>query len=92
LGEFFIILLEIKINTAVHPSQGRTYFGGGVICETRALPGAVIPAKAGIHPASRRKCAFKGLDSRFRGNDRGFERNPFPNDTTTLFWAVNRFA
>ena len=44
---------------------------------------AVIPAKAGIHAANLRKCAVDGLDSRFRGNDRRFERHPIPNDTTT---------
>src|SRR5208283_4892007 len=48
-----------------------------------ALPGAVIPAKAGIHSASHWKYAADGLDSRLRGNDRCFERVPIPNDTTT---------
>ncbi len=57
--------------------------GTGVICEAGALPGAVIPAKAGIHSASHWKCAADGLDSRLRGNDRCFERGPIPNDTTT---------
>ena len=55
----------------------------GVICETRALPGAVIPAKAGIYSASHWKWAADGLDSRFRGNDQCFERDPIPNDTST---------
>jgi hypothetical protein len=54
-----------------------------IICETRALPGAVIPAKAEIYSASRWKYIADGLDSRFRGNDQCFERNPIPNDTTT---------
>jgi hypothetical protein len=57
--------------------------GTGVICETRVLRGAVIPAKAGIYSASHWKCAADGLDSRFRGNDHCFERDPIPNDTTT---------
>jgi hypothetical protein len=57
--------------------------GCGVICETRALPGAVIPAKAGIHCASDWKCAANGLDSRLRGNDQCFGGDPIPNDTTT---------
>ncbi len=43
--------------------------GTGVICERRALSGAVIPAKAGIHSPGRWKCAALGLDSRLRGND-----------------------
>ena len=60
-------------------------FGSGVICETQTLPGAVIPAKAGIYSASHRKCAAEGLDSRFHGNDHCFERDPIPNDTTTPF-------
>jgi len=34
------------------------------ICETRAFPGAVIPAKAGIYSASHWKCVADGLDSR----------------------------
>jgi hypothetical protein len=57
--------------------------GTGVICEIRALPGAVIPAKAGIYSASHWKGAAAGLDSRFRGNDQCFEMDPIPNDTTT---------
>ena len=57
--------------------------GTGVICETRARPSAVIPAKAGIYSASQWKCGVDGLDSRFRGNDHFFERDPIPNDTTT---------
>ncbi|MGD0010023.1 MAG: lysylphosphatidylglycerol synthase transmembrane domain-containing protein [Terriglobia bacterium] len=57
--------------------------GTGVICETWALEAAVIPAKAGIYSANLRKCAVDGLDSRFRGNDRRFKRDPIPNDTTT---------
>jgi hypothetical protein len=57
--------------------------GTGVICETRALPGAVIPAKAGIYSASHWKCAADGLDSRFRGNDQCLGRAPNPNGTTT---------
>jgi hypothetical protein len=51
-----------------------------------ALPrfhSAVIPAKAGIYFASHRKCGDNRLDSRFRGNDRRFEKGPIPNDTTT---------
>ena len=46
--------------------------GTGVICETWALQVTVIPAKAGIHSASLRKCAVYELDSRFRGNDQRF--------------------
>ena len=42
---------------------------------------AVIPAKAGIHAANLRKCAVEGLDSRFRGNDLCFEREPMRNNT-----------
>jgi hypothetical protein len=57
--------------------------GTGVICETRARPSAVIPAKAGIYSASPWKCGVDGLDSRFCGNDHFFERDPIPNDTTT---------
>jgi hypothetical protein len=76
-----------KIRTKENPLADG---GTGVICETWALQAAVIPAKApvipakaGIHPANLRKCAVEGLDSRFRGNDWRFERDPIPNDTTT---------
>ena len=62
----------------------------GVICETRALPGAVIPAKAGIYSASHWKWAADGLDSRWSlprlhrgGNDQCFQRDPIPNDAST---------
>ena len=50
---------------------------------TSALGVAVIPAKAGIHPANLWRCAVHRLDSRFRGNDWYFEVDPTPNDTTT---------
>ena len=43
--------------------------GNGVICKTRALPRAVIPAKAGIHAEGNWRWAADGLDSRLRGND-----------------------
>jgi hypothetical protein len=61
--------------------------GTGVICETRALPGAVIPAKAGIYSASHWECAADRLDSRFRGNDQCFEGDPIPNDASTLIFG-----
>src|ERR1019366_3241357 len=64
---------------------GLRLFGTGVTCQTRALPGAVIPAKAGIYSASHWKCAADGLDSRFRGNDECFDRGPIPNGTSTGF-------
>jgi hypothetical protein len=55
----------------------------GVVWETWALEVAVIPAKAGTYPPSLWKCVMDGLDSRFRGNDRRFERDPILNDTNT---------
>ena len=58
-------------------------FGSGVICETGALPATVIPAQAGIYSANHWKSAAEGLDSRFRGNDHGFEGDLIPNDTST---------
>jgi hypothetical protein len=54
-----------------------------VISETQARWDAVIPAKAGIHSSSLRKWAVYRLDSRFFGNDRRFEMDPVPSDTTT---------
>ena len=57
--------------------------GSGIICETRALRGAVIPAKAGIYIASHWKCAADGLDSRLRGKDLCFEGDHIPNDAIT---------
>jgi hypothetical protein len=58
--------------------QVKAFVGTGVTCETWALQAAVIPAKAGIYSANLRKCAVDGLDSRFCGNDRCFERDPIP--------------
>jgi hypothetical protein len=55
--------------------------GSGFICKTRALPGAVIPAKAGIYSAIDWKSSADGLDSRFRGNDHCFKRGRLPNDS-----------
>ena len=58
----------------------------GVIFKARALPGAVIPAKAGIHAENNSQFAAHGLDPRLRGNDRlrtSFEGDPFRNDTAT---------
>ena len=57
--------------------------GTGVICETRALEAAVIPAKAGIQSVDIAFPEACGVDSRFRGNDLPIERDPLPNDTTT---------
>jgi hypothetical protein len=54
----------------------------GVICETWAVQVAVIPAKAGIQSPSLRKQAVYRLNSRFRGNDRRFEMDLIPNDST----------
>src|SRR5437016_1012265 len=57
--------------------------------EGHGRSGAVIPAKAGIHSASHWKCTAEGLDSRFRGNDRCFERDPIPNDATIVPRAMS---
>ena len=43
----------------------------------------VIPAKAGIQFVTNCKGRIQ-LDSRLRGNDRGFETAFVPNDTTTM--------
>jgi hypothetical protein len=66
--------------------QGNFGLGSGVICAIRAIPGAVIPAKAGIHWASHWKCAADGVDSRLRGNDKCFEGDPIANDPTTTYY------
>jgi hypothetical protein len=55
----------------------------GAICATRGLRSVVIPAKAGIHSVSHWKFGADALDSRLRGNDVCFERDPIPNDTRT---------
>ena len=75
-----------------------TTVGSGLICETRALQAAVIPAKAGIHSANLRKRAVHGLDSRpsassgqaFRGNDRRFVWDDISNETTTADLVATR--
>jgi hypothetical protein len=48
----------------------------GVISKIWARRVAVIPAKVGTYSVSLRKCPVNGLDSRFRGNGRRFERVP----------------
>jgi hypothetical protein len=44
---------------------------------------AVIPTKAGIHPANLLGCTIDGLDSRFRRNECGLKHARLANDTTT---------
>ena len=61
---------------------------GDFLCETRALPSAFIPAKAGIHSASHWKFADGGLDSRLRGNDRWFVGEVIPGDATVRAWIL----
>ena len=56
--------------------------GSGVICDTWALPLAVIPAKAGIYSAARWKCSTDRLDSPLRGNDSPRELPCLSNDAT----------
>jgi len=68
----------------LHYLTTRTHRRAGtcVIVETRAVPGAAIPAQAGIYCASHWKCAGGGLDSRLRGNDQRFERDRIPIDAS----------
>jgi hypothetical protein len=80
MGNPDFLPLAVVMGHFLPPLRG---LGAGVISETRALPGAVIPAKAGIYSARRWKCAADGLDSRFRGNDPCFDRDLIPNDTST---------
>ncbi|PYV33721.1 MAG: hypothetical protein DMG22_08875 [Acidobacteria bacterium] len=49
--------------------SGNGQLGGGVICDKRALPGAVIPAEAGIQSVASAFPMPCAVDSRFRGND-----------------------
>ena len=88
---FAVFMPHFFIPSHKEDRQAVRELGGGVICETRALQAAVIPAKAGIHSANFRKCAVHGLDSRFRGNDRRFARDDIASDTTTGSWAVMAF-
>jgi hypothetical protein len=64
--------------------------GGGVIWngipfEAPVIPakGPVIPANAGIHSVDSAFPKVCRVDSRFRGNDCGFERPCLANDTST---------
>jgi hypothetical protein len=61
-----------------------TFRGQWVSCETWVLQFAVIPAKAGIYSAILARCAVFRLDSRFRGNDQCFEKDPTLRDTRFL--------
>ena len=56
--------------------------GSDVICTIQGLPNTVIPAQAGIYTLSGWKYAGGELDSRLRGNDPCFKRDPIPNDIT----------
>src|SRR5208337_4116746 len=73
----------LKTDQAVSNRRQGAKSGCWCHCDSWASQAAVIPAKAGIHLANLPKCAADRLDSRFRGNDRGFERDPIPNDATT---------
>jgi alpha-D-ribose 1-methylphosphonate 5-phosphate C-P lyase len=65
--------------------------GTSVICEARALPLEVIPAKAGIQSLNQWNCVLAGLDSRLRGNDRPSDPGGVPSDTTTQGRDLSRF-
>jgi hypothetical protein len=65
-------LLLSHVSRVPEIGQGRkekAIVGSGAVCSARVPHDTVIPAKAGIHSADHRKWAFRGLDSRFRGND-----------------------
>jgi hypothetical protein len=49
----------------------------------------VIPAKAGIQSSDSLFLKTRGVDSRFRGNDCGFERSSLANDTRTEIQVVS---
>ena len=72
-------------------SPARARLQPSAISFRRALPGAVIPAKAGIYSASHWERAADGLASRFRGGDQRFEGNPIPNDVGTPTVVVAQF-
>ena len=65
------------------PGVARPDFGGGVIWNRIPFETQVIPAKAGIQLVVGAFPMAWGVDSRFRGNDRSFERDPMRNDTNT---------
>jgi hypothetical protein len=57
---------------------------GQIALGANLKPGGQGPGALGGDVANLRKCAVDRLDSRFRGNDRRFESDPIPNDTSTL--------
>ena len=57
--------------------------GTGVIWNGGPLEPRVIPAKAGIQSDDSTFAKVCGVDSRFCGNDCGFERPCLANDTST---------
>lgn len=67
--------------TVLTPQQ--QIVGSGATCEARALPGAGIPAKAGIYSASHWRCVADGRDPHLRGNNQRLEADYIPDDTTT---------
>ena len=61
----------------------RRAVGGGVIWDGIPFETPVIPAKAGIQSVDSAFPRVCRVDSRFRGNDCGFERPCLANDTST---------
>jgi hypothetical protein len=55
---------------------------GGIIWDGIPFETPVIPAKAGIQFVDSTFPEVGRVDSRFRGNDRGFDRPCLANDTT----------
>jgi len=64
--------------------------GVGVIWDGTPFETAVIPAKAGIQSVGSALPKACGVDSRFRGNDRDFERQCLANDTSTSTRELQR--
>jgi len=65
-----------------------TFCGVGVICDGIPFETPVIPAKAGIQSADSAFPRVCRVDSRFRGNDCGFER-PCGADETSAHLVVD---
>ena len=68
--------------------------GSGLIWNGIPYEPPVIPAKAGIQSVDSAFRKVRGMDSRLRGNDEGFEYSCRANDTTTpghAGWTLSEF-
>ena len=80
-----VIITGCSTSLILPPLSGAGVIWNGVPYET-----LVIPAKAGIQSIDSALPKVCGVDSRFRGNDRDFQRPCLANDASTPFRCATR--